>query len=67
MGWAIHVEIVGKKRNTYRILVGKPESHRPLGRPRNKFECVDVGLNSNIEEARTRFSWLRRGAVGGFF
>jgi hypothetical protein len=26
----------GKKRNTYRILVGKPEGKRPLGRPRHR-------------------------------
>jgi hypothetical protein len=26
----------GEKRNTYRILVGKPEGRRPLGRPRRK-------------------------------
>jgi hypothetical protein len=25
---------VGEKRNAYRILVGKPEENRPLGRPR---------------------------------
>jgi hypothetical protein len=25
---------MGKKRNTYRLLVGKPELKRPLGRPR---------------------------------
>jgi hypothetical protein len=28
-----------KKRNAYRILVGKPEGKRPLGRPRRR--CVD--------------------------
>jgi hypothetical protein len=44
MGWVIHVEIVGKKKNAYRILVEKSESYRPLGRPRNKFEGVDIGL-----------------------
>jgi hypothetical protein len=27
-----------KKRNTYRILVGKPEENRPLGRPRCRWE-----------------------------
>jgi hypothetical protein len=32
--WAGHVARVGKKRNTCRILVGKPERKRPLGRPR---------------------------------
>jgi hypothetical protein len=27
----------GEKRNTYRILVGKPEGKRPLGRPRRRW------------------------------
>jgi hypothetical protein len=29
-----HVARTGEKRNTYRILVGKPEAKRPPGRPR---------------------------------
>jgi hypothetical protein len=29
----------GKKRNAYRLLVGKPEGNRPLGRQRSR--CVD--------------------------
>jgi hypothetical protein len=28
-----HVARIGKKRNAYRLLVGKPEGKRPLGRP----------------------------------
>jgi hypothetical protein len=32
--WAGHVARMGKKRNAYRILVGKPEGKRPLGRPK---------------------------------
>jgi hypothetical protein len=28
---------MGKKRNAYRILVGKPERKRPLGRPRRRW------------------------------
>jgi hypothetical protein len=28
---------MGEKRNAYRILVGKPEGRRPLGRPRRKW------------------------------
>jgi hypothetical protein len=33
MRWAGHVARMGDKRNAYRILVGKPEGKRPLGRP----------------------------------
>jgi hypothetical protein len=29
---------MGEKRNAYRILVGKPEGERPLGRPRRRWE-----------------------------
>jgi hypothetical protein len=28
---------MGEKRNTYRILLGKPEGKRPLGRPRRRW------------------------------
>jgi hypothetical protein len=36
--WVCHVERMGKKRNAYRLLMGKPEGKRPLGRPRRRFE-----------------------------
>jgi hypothetical protein len=36
MGWAGHVARTGEKRNAYRILVGKPEGKRPMGRPRRR-------------------------------
>jgi hypothetical protein len=35
--WAGHVAQMGEKRNAYRILVGKPEGKRPLGRPRRRW------------------------------
>jgi hypothetical protein len=38
MRWARHVARMGEKRNAYRILVGKPEGKRPLGRPRRRWE-----------------------------
>jgi hypothetical protein len=34
MRWAGHVARMGEKRNAYRILVGKPEGKRPVGRQR---------------------------------
>jgi hypothetical protein len=34
MRWAGHVGRMEEKRNAYRLLVGKPEGTRPLGRPR---------------------------------
>jgi hypothetical protein len=36
MRWAGHVARMGEKRNAYRLLVGKPEGERPLGRPRRR-------------------------------
>jgi hypothetical protein len=35
--WAGHVARMGEKRNVYRILVGKPERKRLLGRPRRRW------------------------------
>jgi hypothetical protein len=37
MRWAGHVSRMGEKRNVYRILVGKPEGKRPLGRLRRRW------------------------------
>jgi hypothetical protein len=36
MRWAGHVARMGEGRNVYRVLVGKPEGKRPLGRPRRR-------------------------------
>jgi hypothetical protein len=32
-----HIARMGAKRNAYRILMGKPEGKRPLGRPRRRW------------------------------
>jgi hypothetical protein len=45
-----HVERLGEKRNAYRILVGKPEGKRPLGRRRHRW--VD-----NIKMDLTEIEW----------
>jgi hypothetical protein len=38
MKWAGHVARIGEGRGVHRVLVGKPEGKRPLGRPRRRWE-----------------------------
>jgi hypothetical protein len=38
--WVGHVVCVGKTTNTYKILVGKPERKRSLGRPRRRGKVI---------------------------
>jgi len=33
-----HITHMGKRRGVYRVLVGKPEGQRPLGKPRRRWE-----------------------------
>jgi len=37
MRWAGHVARMGEERVVYRVLVGKPERRKPLGRPRRRW------------------------------
>jgi hypothetical protein len=34
----VHVARMGEQRNAYRVLMGKPEGKRGLGRPRRRWE-----------------------------
>jgi hypothetical protein len=51
MRWAGYVARMGEKGNVYRVLVGKPEGKRPLGRPRRrwidniKMDLLEVGVS----------------------
>jgi hypothetical protein len=36
--WAGNVALIGEERGVYRVLVGRPEGKRPLGRPRRRWE-----------------------------
>ena len=45
MRWAGHVARMEKSRNAYRVLVGKPEGKRSLGRPRRRWkDNINGGL-----------------------
>jgi hypothetical protein len=45
MRWAEHVARMGHELNTYRILVGKREGKKPLGRPRRRWvDSIKIGL-----------------------
>jgi hypothetical protein len=66
MRWAGHVARMGEERKMYKVLVGKPEGKRPLGRPRRRWEdwirmdLREIGLGVLIG-----FDWLRKGIGGG--
>jgi len=54
MRWAGHVASMGERRGECRVLVGKPERKRPLGRPRSRWEdnirmdLQEVGLGHGL-------------------
>jgi hypothetical protein len=62
MRWAGHVSCMGEGRSMYRVLMGKPEGKRPLGRPRCRW---DDGLKMDLRGVLSGFTWLRIGITGG--
>jgi len=59
---------MGERRGIFRVLVGKPEGKRPLGRPRHRWEdniemnLKEVGCGGMdwIELSQDRYSWRTR-------
>jgi len=58
---------MGEKRGIYRVLVGKPEGKRPLGRHRRRWEDnIKMDLQKvGCGGVWTESSWLRIGTGGG--
>jgi hypothetical protein len=66
MRWAGRVARMGIKRRAYRILVGRPEGRRPLGRSRRRWEDnIEMDLQEVGWGTWTGLSRLRRGTGGG--
>ncbi|KAJ4449178.1 hypothetical protein ANN_00574 [Periplaneta americana] len=71
--WAGHVARMGESRNAYRVLVGRPEGKRPLGRPRRRWEdniimdLREVGCDDrdwiNLAQDRDRWRAYVRAAM----
>jgi hypothetical protein len=65
MRWAGHIARMGEKRNAYRLLVGKPEGKRPVGRPRHRWvdniktDLKEIGWDGMdwIDVAQGRDQW----------
>ena len=54
--WAGHVARMDEERRVYRVLVGKPEGKRPLGRPKRRW--VDI-IRTDFEEVGCRYmDWI---------
>jgi hypothetical protein len=55
---------MGERRGVNRVLVGKPEGTRPLGRPRRRWED---NIRMDLQGVWAGSSWLRIGTGGGHF
>jgi hypothetical protein len=57
MMWAGHVARMGEERKVFKVLVGKPEGKRPLGRPRRRWED---GIRMDLREIGLGgIDWIR--------
>jgi len=55
MRWAVHVAHMEEGRGVHRVLVGKPERRRPLGRPRHRWKD---NIKMDLQEVRGDGDWM---------
>ena len=55
MRWVGHVACMGEVRGVHRVLVGKPEGKRPLGRPRLRWED---NIKMDLQEVGGVGDWM---------
>ena len=66
MRWAGHAARMEEGRGVHKVLVGKPEGKRPLGRPRRRWEDnIKMAFRKWEGVVGTGWSWLRIGTGGG--
>ena len=66
MRWAGHVALIEEERGVHKVLVGKPEGNRPLGRPRRRWGIILRWIFRKWEGfVGTGWNWLRIGTGGG--
>ena len=66
LSWAGHVARMEQFRNAYRVFVGKPESKRPLGRPRRRWEGnIKINLREVGFDPRDCIALLKIGPMAG--
>jgi len=66
MRWVGHVARMGQGRVVHRVLVGRPEGKRPLGRPRRRWGIILRWIFRKwAGVVRTGWIWLRIGQVAG--
>jgi hypothetical protein len=69
MKWMGYVACTGDRRGAYRVLVGKHEGKRPLGRPRHSWEDILKWIFKKWNGgggAWTALIWLGQGQVTGY-
>jgi hypothetical protein len=64
MGWVWYVTCMGEMRSSQKILVGKLEGMRQIGRPRRRWDNFKEALKEYYFRPLTGLVWLKIGSNG---